>query len=119
MLKRSFKWKTKRKLAKLRRKWRDLYTVDSMVDICVDCFLVVFEVIYSPVLIVVRLVRHFFLEFIIDGVKYYIKKFIYWNRSLPPKKQKRNFWIGMFIIFGMPMILIILLVILLIGLLFY
>lgn len=113
------KWKTKRKLVKFRKKWRDLWTIDSMVDICVDCFLVVFEVIYSPVLIVVRLLRHFFFEFIVDNIKFYLKKFIYWNKSLPPKKQKRNFWIGMFIIFGMPMILIIILVILLISLLYF
>lgn len=111
------KWKIKRKLAKLRRKWRDLWTVDSMVDICVDAFLVVFEVLYSPILIVVRLARHFFLEFIVDSVKYYLKKYIYWNRSLPPKTQRRIFWLTMFIIFGLPIVLMILAVILLISLL--
>lgn len=77
------------------KKWAN---VDHLVDLAVDAFLLLFEVISSPVLIVMRIIRwtvgHFFLE----GIKNKIKKFIHWIKDKP-------LWLQIIVI---PMVLIIL-----------
>ena len=45
----------------IRERWRKACTADNMVDLSVDVFLIVFDVLSSPILIVMRVV-HWFLD---------------------------------------------------------
>jgi len=56
-------------------KLKELWNVDSMIDLVVDAFLLLFDVITSPILIVVRLIRHFFNKWIRDSISGSIKWF--------------------------------------------
>ena len=48
------------KIKKRWREWREKWTVDHTIDVIVDITLLLIDVIASPVLIVVRLVRYIF-----------------------------------------------------------
>ena len=56
-------------------KLKELWNVDSMIDLVVDAFLLLFDVITSPILIVVRLIRHFFNKWIRNSISRTIKWF--------------------------------------------
>ena len=56
-------------------KLKELWNVDSMIDLIVDAFLLLFDVITSPILIVVRLIRHFFNKWIRDSISGVLKWF--------------------------------------------
>ena len=56
-------------------KLKELWNVDSIIDLFVDAFLLLFDVITSPILIVVRLIRHFFNEWIRKAISSVIKWF--------------------------------------------
>ena len=56
-------------------KLKELWNVDSMIDLVVDAFLLLFDVITSPILIIVRLIRHFFNKWIRDSISGSIKWF--------------------------------------------
>ena len=58
-------------------------TVDRCVDIVMDIILLVWEVITSPVLIVMRLVRWTLGKWVIEGLKNKIKRLIHWLRNKP------------------------------------
>ena len=58
---------------KIQKKFKDLWNVDSMIDLIVDLILVVLDVLYSPILIIVRLIRHFFNEWIVNTLKAILK----------------------------------------------
>jgi len=62
------------------RKWLN---IDHVVDICVDLFLILFDVITSPILIVMRLMRWTVGKYFLDGVKNKIKRLIYWLKNKP------------------------------------
>lgn len=62
------------------RKW---LTVDRCVDLVMDAILLFWEVITSPVLIVMRLIRWIFGAYIIGGLKNRIKKLIRWLQTKP------------------------------------
>ena len=49
-------------------------TADNMVDLSVDIFLIVFDVLSSPILIVMRVVRWILAKFINEHVKNFIKR---------------------------------------------
>ena len=53
-------------------------TADNMVDLSVDIFLIVFDVLSSPILIVMRVVRWILAKFINEHVKSFIKKIVHW-----------------------------------------
>ena len=48
------------------RKWLN---IDHIVDLAVDLFLILFDVLSSPILIVMRLARWFIGNYILGGVK--------------------------------------------------
>jgi hypothetical protein len=50
------------------KKW---WTIDHAVDLCVDALLLIWEVIASPVLIAVRIIRHFIGDWVVKGIKEY------------------------------------------------
>jgi len=56
-------------------KLKELWNVDSIIDLFVDAFLLLFDVITSPILIIVRLIRHFFNEWIRKTISNVIKWF--------------------------------------------
>jgi hypothetical protein len=58
---------------KIQKKFKELWNVDSMIDLIVDLILVVLDVLYSPILIIVRLIRHFFNEWIVNTLKAILK----------------------------------------------
>ena len=60
---------------RFKNKLKELWNVDSMIDLFVDAFLLLFDVITSPILIVVRLIRHFFNKWIRDSISGALKWF--------------------------------------------
>ena len=65
---------------KQRRKIRRLINSDNAIDVSVDIMLIVFDVLSSPILIVVRVLRYGFNKFIrgyvIRGIKWILNKVI-------------------------------------------
>ena len=53
------------------RKWLN---IDHIVDLAVDLFLILFDVLSSPILIVMRLLRWIVGNYLLDGVKNKIKR---------------------------------------------
>ena len=61
----------------IRERWRKAMTADNMVDLSVDIFLIVFDVLSSPILIVMRVVRWILAKFINEHVKNFIKRIVH------------------------------------------
>ena len=65
---------------KQRRKIRKLINSDNAIDVSVDIMLIIFDVLSSPILIVVRVLRYGFNKFIrgyvIRGIKWVLNKLI-------------------------------------------
>ena len=57
------------------KKW---CTIDHIVDLSVDLFLIIWDVITSPVLIVMRILRHFVGEWFIDKIKAGVRWIAHW-----------------------------------------
>jgi len=57
------------------KKW---CTIDHIVDLSVDIFLIIWDVITSPVLIVMRILRHFIGEWFIDKIKAGVRWIAHW-----------------------------------------
>jgi len=53
-------------------------TADNIVDLSVDIFLIVFDVLSSPILIVMRVVRWILARFVNQHVKTFIKRIVHW-----------------------------------------
>ena len=62
------------------------FNLDNIVDTGVDISLVVFDVLSSPILIVMRVVRWFLNEFVLG----YIKRFIKFMVRIFMKVEKKN-----------------------------
>jgi hypothetical protein len=60
------------------QRFKNWWTIDHVVDLVVDMLLLFWEVITSPVLIVVRIIRHFLGEWIIGGIKNVLKAIVRW-----------------------------------------
>ena len=57
------------------KKW---FTIDHCVDLAVDIFLIIWDVISSPILIVMRILRHFIGEWFIDKIKAGVRWIAHW-----------------------------------------
>ena len=68
----------------MREKLRKWFNVDNIIDASVDLFLILFDVLSSPILIVMRLARWFIGNYILDGVKNKIKKVAHWTEGKHP-----------------------------------
>jgi len=53
----------------------------------VDLFLILFDVLTSPILIVVRLTRWIIGKYLLDGLKNKIKRLIHWTKGKPALLQ--------------------------------
>ena len=62
----------------LRERWRKACTADNIVDFSVDVFLIFFDVLSSPILIVMRLVRWVINKFFVKHIKNFLKRIVHW-----------------------------------------
>ena len=60
------------------QRFKDWWTIDHVVDLCVDALLLIWEVVTSPILIVVRVIRHFIGDWFTGGLKAIIKSILSW-----------------------------------------
>ena len=58
----------------IKERWKKACTTDNVIDFSVDVGLIAFDVLASPVLIVVRIIRFYFKKF----VNKYLKRFLKW-----------------------------------------
>ena len=62
----------------IRERWRKAMTADNIVDFSVDMFLILFAVLSSPILIVMRLVRWVINKFFAQHIKSFFKRIVHW-----------------------------------------
>ena len=62
----------------IKERWRKAMTADNIVDFSVDMFLIFFDVLSSPILIVMRLVRWVINKFFVNHIKSFIKTIVHW-----------------------------------------
>ena len=74
----------------LRERWKKACTADNIVDLSVDCFLLFFEVLSSPILIVMRAVRWFINKYLVDKLKNLVKKIVHWFMDNRAKRLKKG-----------------------------
>ena len=60
---------------RIKERWKKLCTTDNVIDVSVDAFILLFDVLTSPILIIVRLVKHIINMFFIERIKRAIKWF--------------------------------------------
>ena len=99
----------------IRERWRKAMTADNMVDLSVDIFLIVFDVLSSPILIVMRVVRWILAKFVNNHVKSFIKRIVHWfldNRKIRLERGQnifRYYWwlwlLSPFIVFALWMLI--------------
>lgn len=71
----------------MREKLRKWFNVDNIIDVTVDLFLILFDVLSSPILIVMRLARWIIGNYLLSGVKNGIKKIVHWTEGEHPLLQ--------------------------------
>ena len=57
---------------------RNWFNIDNIIDASVDLFLILFDVLSSPILIVMRLARFVIGNYLLGGVKNKIKQVAHW-----------------------------------------
>ena len=64
----------------IKKRFKKALNTDNALDLVVDMSLILFDVLSSPILIVMRVVRYFFNKFVKDyvkkGIKWLVKKII-------------------------------------------
>ena len=70
----------KKKKLTLKQRWKKACNTDNIIDFSVDVGLIAFDVLSSPILIVVRVLRYGFNKFIrgyvIKGIKWVLNKIV-------------------------------------------
>ena len=54
---------------RIKEKWKKLCTTDNIIDLSVDAFILLADVLTSPILIVVRLFKHIVNIYFIERIK--------------------------------------------------
>ena len=62
---------------RIKEKWKKLCTTDNVIDLSVDAFILLADVLTSPILIVVRLFKHIVNIYFIERIKRAIKWFVH------------------------------------------
>lgn len=62
---------------RIKDRYDKLCTTDNIIDVCVDAFILLADILTSPILIVVRLVKHMINMFFIERIKRAIKWFVH------------------------------------------
>ena len=65
-------------------------TADNIVDFSVDMFLIFFDVLSSPILIVMRLVRWVINKFFVNHIKSFLKRIVHWFMDNRVKRLARG-----------------------------
>ncbi len=73
--------KRQERVRRLGEKLRNWCNIDNIVDASVDLFLILFDVLSSPILIVMRLVRFVIGNYLLGGVKNKIKIVGHWTEG--------------------------------------
>ena len=60
-----------------KEKWKKLCTTDNIIDLSVDAFILLADVLTSPILIIVRLVKHIVNIYFVERIKRAIKWFVH------------------------------------------
>ena len=81
--------KDKKKLS-LKERWKKACTADNIVDLSVDCFLLFFEVLSFPILIVMRAVRWVINKYLVDKLKSVVKRIVHWFMDHRVKRLKKG-----------------------------
>ena len=55
------------------KQWREKWTVDHTIDVIIDMLLLVIDVISSPILIVVRIIRYVVGDWVVNRIKSGVK----------------------------------------------
>ncbi len=63
------------------QRFKEWWTIDHVVDLVVDALLLIWEVIASPVLILVRIIRHFIGDWFVGNLKKIIKSIVRWFKG--------------------------------------
>ena len=74
----------------IKERWRKAITADNIVDFSVDMFLIFFDVLSSPILIVMRLVRWVINKFFVNHIKSFIKRIVHWFMDNRVKRLARG-----------------------------
>ena len=74
----------------LRERWKKACTADNIVDLSVDCFLLFFEVLSSPILIVMRAVRWFINKYLVEKLKNFVKRIVHCIMDNRVKRLKKG-----------------------------
>ena len=62
---------------RIKEKWNKLCTTDNIIDLSVDAFILLADVLTSPILIIVRLVKHVVNIYFVERIKRAIKWFVH------------------------------------------
>ena len=62
---------------RIKEKWKKLCTTDNIIDLSVDAFILLADVLTSPILIVVRLFKHIVNIYFVERTKRAIKWFVH------------------------------------------
>ena len=62
---------------RIKEKWKKLCTTDNIFDLSVDAFILLADVLTSPILIIVRLVKHIVNIYFVEKIKRAIKWFVH------------------------------------------
>ena len=73
--------KRQERVRRLGRKIRNWWNIDNIVDASVDLFLILFDVLSSPILIIMRVVRYVIGKYMLGGVRNKIKKVGHWTEG--------------------------------------
>ena len=94
------------KLVQKIKKW---ITIDHCVDLVVDIVLIIWEVISSPILIAMRLIRHFIGEWFTEKIKTCVRWIVHWfahKRAIRLEKGHGIFRTYWYLILPSPFIII-------------
>lgn len=62
---------------RIKDRYNKLCTTDNIIDVSVDAFILLADILTSPILILVRLVKHMINMFFIERIKRAIKWFVH------------------------------------------
>ena len=62
---------------RIKEKWKKLCTTDNIIDLSVDAFILLADVLTSPILIIVMLVKHVVNIYFVERIKRAIKWFVH------------------------------------------
>ena len=62
---------------RIKEKWKKLCTTDNIIDLSVDAFILLADVLTSPILIIVMLVKHIVNIYFVERIKRAIKWFVH------------------------------------------